>query len=177
MLNGSFCLKYFRDTKEVHIFSSLNIFHRLNQRSNKTGAEKKRVMLILDIPESKVHGANVGHTWVLSAPDGPHVASWTLLSGMFYVVHSNELFLTCHLLHKLLTKWAQTSFIGAFFDPRMWQFYITDVSVIVIVTVTVTLTVIVLLLLLLFYCYCYYHYRKREGPYVHCKICATRRRW
>ena len=26
-----------------------------------------------DIPGSKVHGANMGPTWVLSAPDGPHV--------------------------------------------------------------------------------------------------------
>ena len=25
------------------------------------------------IPDSKVHGANMGPTWVLSAPDGPHV--------------------------------------------------------------------------------------------------------
>ena len=25
------------------------------------------------IPESKVYGANMGPTWVLSAPDGPHV--------------------------------------------------------------------------------------------------------
>ena len=25
------------------------------------------------IPDSKVHGANIGPTWVLSAPDGPHV--------------------------------------------------------------------------------------------------------
>ena len=23
-------------------------------------------------PESKVHGANMGPTWILSAPDGPH---------------------------------------------------------------------------------------------------------
>ena len=27
----------------------------------------------MDIPDSKVHGANMGPTWVLSAPDGPHV--------------------------------------------------------------------------------------------------------
>ena len=26
-----------------------------------------------NIPDSKVHGANIGPTWVLSAPDGPHV--------------------------------------------------------------------------------------------------------
>ena len=25
------------------------------------------------IPDNKVHGANMGPTWVLSAPDGPHV--------------------------------------------------------------------------------------------------------
>ena len=26
-----------------------------------------------NIPDSKVHGANMGPTWVLSAPDWPHV--------------------------------------------------------------------------------------------------------
>ena len=26
-----------------------------------------------NIPDSKVHGANMGITWVLLAPDGPHV--------------------------------------------------------------------------------------------------------
>ena len=30
------------------------------------------------IPDSKVHGANMGPTWVLSAPDGPHVGSMNL---------------------------------------------------------------------------------------------------
>ena len=32
-------------------------------------------------PGSKVHGANMGPTWGLSAPDGPHVGPWTLQSG------------------------------------------------------------------------------------------------
>ena len=32
-------------------------------------------------PDSKVHVANMGPTWVLSAPDGPYVGPWTLLSG------------------------------------------------------------------------------------------------
>ena len=36
-------------------------------------------------PDSKVQGANMGPTWVLSAPDGPHVgpmnlAIWVVLS-------------------------------------------------------------------------------------------------
>ena len=32
-------------------------------------------------PESKVHGANMWPTWVLSAPDEPHVDPMNLLSG------------------------------------------------------------------------------------------------
>ena len=34
------------------------------------------------IPDSKVHGANMGPTWVLSAPGGPMLSPWTLLSGI-----------------------------------------------------------------------------------------------
>ena len=33
------------------------------------------------IPDSKVHGANMRPTWVLSARDGPMLAPWALLSG------------------------------------------------------------------------------------------------
>ena len=32
----------------------------------------------LHIPDSKVHGANMGPTWVLSDPDGPHVGPMNL---------------------------------------------------------------------------------------------------
>ena len=31
-------------------------------------------------PDSKVHGTNMGPTWVLSATDGPMLAPWTLLA-------------------------------------------------------------------------------------------------
>ena len=34
--------------------------------------------LTRNIPDSKVHGANMGPTWVLSAPDGPHVGPMNL---------------------------------------------------------------------------------------------------
>ena len=34
--------------------------------------------LFNDIPDSKVHGTNMGPTWVLSAPDGPRVAPMNL---------------------------------------------------------------------------------------------------
>ena len=32
----------------------------------------------IHIPDSKVHGANMGPTWVLSAPGGPHVGPMNL---------------------------------------------------------------------------------------------------
>ena len=39
-----------------------------------------RSLLMGFIPDSEVHGANKGPTWVLSAPAGPMLALWTLLS-------------------------------------------------------------------------------------------------
>ena len=41
-------------------------------------------------PDSKVHGANMGPTWVLSAPDGPNVGPMNLaiLEGI-YVGHGH----------------------------------------------------------------------------------------
>ena len=30
------------------------------------------------VPDSKVHGADMGPTWVLSAPDGPHAGPLSL---------------------------------------------------------------------------------------------------
>ena len=32
-----------------------------------------------DIHDSKVHGTNMGSTWVMSAPDGPHVGPMSLV--------------------------------------------------------------------------------------------------
>ena len=37
-------------------------------------------------PDSKVHGANTGPTWVMSAPDGPHVGPMNLA---IWVVHNS----------------------------------------------------------------------------------------
>ena len=44
------------------------------------------VAMLFTTPDSKVHGANMGPTWVLSAPDGPHVgpmnlAIWDVIRG------------------------------------------------------------------------------------------------
>ena len=62
----------------------LSVLHTL--WLNKLETRGKRFMLHPQIniqgfyPDSKVHGANMGPTWVLSAPDGPLLAPWTLLS-------------------------------------------------------------------------------------------------
>ena len=37
-----------------------------------------RKLMSIYIPDSKVHGANMGPTWVLSAPDGPHIVPMDL---------------------------------------------------------------------------------------------------
>ena len=50
--------------------------NRLGVRSTKL-----RSLVSLTVPDSKVYVANMGPTWVLSAPDGPHVAPSTLKLG------------------------------------------------------------------------------------------------
>ena len=44
--------------------------------------------------DSKVHGANMGPTWVLLAPVGPHVGPVTLLSGLIHPVANQGTFAT-----------------------------------------------------------------------------------
>ena len=39
---------------------------------------KGEIQHLKPTPDSKVHGANMGPTWVLPAPDGPHVGSMDL---------------------------------------------------------------------------------------------------
>ena len=41
-------------------------------------SDRKVRIRVYSVPDSKVHGANMGPTWVLSAPDGPHVGPMNL---------------------------------------------------------------------------------------------------
>ena len=56
---------------------------------------------MVSFPDSKVHGANMGPTWVLSAPDEPHVGRMNLairvplpspskLYTKFHLNHANQ---------------------------------------------------------------------------------------
>ena len=53
------------------------------------------------IPDSKVRGANMGPTWVLSAPDGPHVGPMNLaIRGGFVMVRRGDI-ICQHIYHTL----------------------------------------------------------------------------
>ena len=62
---------------------SCNVYH---QTSNQCDRHRGAIHCVLSVwakyvyisPDSKVHGANMGPTWVLSAPDGPHVGPMNL---------------------------------------------------------------------------------------------------
>ena len=71
---------------------TLQIIRLQKQESSTSGSKRHSMSLQILLhydritecndPDSKPHGANMGPTWVLSAPDGPHVARWTLLWGI-----------------------------------------------------------------------------------------------
>ena len=67
------------------------------------------------IPDNKVHGANMGPTWVLSAPGGPHVGPMILASRDYNVI---SIWLSPYpvssllISHSLYFRWAW----GAFFE-------------------------------------------------------------
>ena len=60
-----------------------------------------------DIPDSKVHGANMGPTWVLSAPDGPHVGPMNLAVRD----HFNVSQMPCYICYTtdVCTLWSNTA--------------------------------------------------------------------
>ena len=63
-------------------------------------------------PDSKVHGANMGPTWVLSTPDGPHVGP------MIFAIRGCYVLLTAIICHPLSTcqhkseGWWEAFYIG-----------------------------------------------------------------
>ena len=61
----------------IHLESSFSC--NIKTASKKTVTVYIKCFLLQRVsPDSKVHGAKVGPTWVLSAPDGPHVGPMNL---------------------------------------------------------------------------------------------------
>ena len=65
-------------------------------------------------PDSKIHGTNMGSTWVLSAPDGPHVGPMNrairyVLSGPFFFLWGVLFFLNQYIF--IIYGWLSMSMI------------------------------------------------------------------
>ena len=67
----------------------LSIYHSY-QIATEFGMHRMTIHIVtyscFDCPGNKVHGVNMGPTWVLSAPDGPHVGPKNLAIRM-YITH------------------------------------------------------------------------------------------
>ena len=74
------CMQRIQDHKESSFQGSFMHCWLESKSINHWKIHPKTNMQFLQIrnPDSKVHGANMGPTWVLSAPDGPHVGPMNL---------------------------------------------------------------------------------------------------
>ena len=59
-------------------------------------------------PDSKVHGANMGPTWVLSAPDGPHVGPMDLAVKDYLFQHVGPLWVPMQTTYVSGASWQMT---------------------------------------------------------------------
>ena len=71
--------------------------------------------LFKDNSNNKVHGANMGPTWVLSAPDGPHVGPTNLVIREFLLQYSRYQSQSCV---SNLHIWNQSHHPGHWGQPR-----------------------------------------------------------
>ena len=76
--NGSLGSCYNTTQYNAHSDPDLVIKRKRPNRQRCTRLSVYRDSIQEDIPDSKVHGANMGPIWVLSAPDGPHVGLMNL---------------------------------------------------------------------------------------------------
>ena len=76
-----------------------------------------------NFPNSKVHGGNIGPTWVLSAPDGPHVGPMVLairfISQIDILNTSLEIALMCgcHITLLVIRHRFSLSLVARFLEP------------------------------------------------------------
>ena len=76
-----------RDCNKIkHVLSKMLLIHTISIH----------FCIRFDYPDNKVHGANMGPTWVLSAPDGPHVGPIHIAIRVFTMLYElDALFLKC----------------------------------------------------------------------------------
>ena len=62
-------------------------------------------LIAVIFPDSEFHGANMGPTWVLSAPDGPHVGPMNLTIRVVFVKETCVAATSC-VCHVKVSEWA-----------------------------------------------------------------------
>ena len=70
---------------------------------------------MLIYPDSKVHGANMGPTWVLSAPDGPHVGPMNLAIRVVFLENLQDIPQIMHYVYWYLVPVDFTHIIQGYF--------------------------------------------------------------
>ena len=81
---------------------------------------------LMYIPDSRVHGANMGPTWVLSAPDGPHVGliNLAIRDDYFHIdLHHPPILWNRPILRPPLCKFSEISGMassGNHHGPQSW---------------------------------------------------------
>ena len=90
--------------------------------------------LVQTYPDSKVHGANMGPTWVLSVPDGPHIGPMNLAIRVLTstvdvsTAYSPLRWVSSYQIWKKIgVKWHMQSFIFHSFLMFNWLDQITSV--------------------------------------------------
>ena len=71
---------------------------------------------MIDTPDSKVHGTNMGPTWVLSAPDGPHAGPMNLVIRNVFACKKYKSRVSCQ---KGPTRHAYAWQIGPFWQDTL----------------------------------------------------------
>ena len=65
-------------TYSLHNYMGMTQIRHIKLQINHQHQYIPQIIHILPAPDSKIHGPNMGPTWVLSAPDGPHVGPMNL---------------------------------------------------------------------------------------------------
>ena len=91
----------------------------------------------LEYPDSKVHGANMGPTWVLSAPDGPHVGSTTIAIRVVNIITDDDL-VTQGAKAWTATMLTYVMSVGNNLDSKHQSFFFQNTQVIKVDWITLT---------------------------------------
>ena len=78
------------------------------------------VFWIYCIPDSKVQRANMGPTWVLSVPDGPHVGPMNLAIRDAFLIHYMATGVHQLFQHRQLSKYELLLVAGVKTSMRIW---------------------------------------------------------